>query len=268
MPDAAAVRDIEGRPVSGFCESAVPIFTREGKTLWRPREEARGPFDGLQGGCIAGLLCAAAEEQVGAGFHPRSIATFFLRPVPLAQLEVAVHQVQKTRRSAVLEASLSIGEKLCARAIITFTSDVVVAAVPEVAMEPNDPAGMAAQRLASPHGLPWLMDVMETRMAQNDRVWFRLAAPITGNESRFAKALPALDFMSGISRPDTWSKPIVKAFPNTDLTVHIDRMPVSDWIGLAASGSWRRTGNGRAAGRVFDVEGEIGSANYTVVLVP
>jgi len=43
-----------------------PLFERIGDTSWRPRDIARGPFDGVQGGAAAALMCAAAEAVVGA----------------------------------------------------------------------------------------------------------------------------------------------------------------------------------------------------------
>jgi Thioesterase-like superfamily len=254
--------------VSNYIESSTPLFTRNGSLSWQARPETRGPFDGLQGGAIAGLLCAVAEEHVGSAFVPRSIATFFLRPTPLDPFDIELRDVQTGRRSAVIEAMLTSGRKLCARALITFTTDVAITAISEIAPQPCDPTMMAVRRLPSPHGQPWLMDVIESRIADNGRIWFRMASPLTGTESRFARSLGPIDWINGIGRPDSWAKPVVKAFPNTDLMVHMDRQPVDDWIGVDTRGSWRQTGNGRVSAQIFDVVGEMGSAAANVVLIP
>ncbi len=62
----------------------MAVFTREdgGGGLWTPSPYAVGPFSGLQGGAIAGLLAAeieqtAVEREFGEAV---SVSAWFLRP--------------------------------------------------------------------------------------------------------------------------------------------------------------------------------------------
>ncbi len=64
---------------------------------WQPSPLAAGPFNGLQGGAIAGLLTAelealAADKGWGSAI---SVTTWFLRPTPVATL--------RTRATSVIE---------------------------------------------------------------------------------------------------------------------------------------------------------------------
>ena len=69
-------------------EIVEPTY-REDAGRWHPTAQAAGPFGGLHGGGISGILIAemerkARQEGFGVGL---SAGVMFLRPAPMAPLE-------------------------------------------------------------------------------------------------------------------------------------------------------------------------------------
>jgi hypothetical protein len=88
---------------------ADSVFVPEGDGRFTPTEHARGPWDprALHGGATAALIAAAFERM-----HPDSELQFarlsfsFLRPIPLAPLQLSTRVVRPGRRVLELEAEL------------------------------------------------------------------------------------------------------------------------------------------------------------------
>ncbi len=57
-------------------------------------------------------------------------------------------------------------------------------------------------------------------------------------------------------------------FPNTDLTVHLYRTPVGDWVGFDTSVSFGPTGVGLTSSILHDVEGPVGRAEQILTVRP
>jgi len=245
-----------------------PIFERTGETTWRPRPEARGPFEGVQGGALAGLMCAAAESHMEAEFRPVASTTVFLRPGPMTELVIAIDVLRQGRRNASVEVILSARGEPLARSLLTFVAPRSIEAVPDVRHARLYPDELPLKVRPSPHGEPWLMQTMERREASDGVTWFRSLRRLTGEESSFAAALATADWSVGLGRPDSWETPMVRAFPNVDLTVHMARTPAGPWVGVCADADWRRAGHGVASARLYDQAGSIGRAQASVVLVP
>src|SRR5687768_4563364 len=92
--------------------------------LWRPDSLARGPFAGLQGGAVAGLLTGGIEAlAAGLGWGQAvSVSAWFLRPTPLAPLRTQVTPLRVGGRLSVIDNTLwADGEaEPCATARVTL----------------------------------------------------------------------------------------------------------------------------------------------------
>lgn len=244
------------------------LFYRVNHNQWQPQEVARGPFDGLQGGALAALMCAAVEEQIAGDAEVVIVNAHYLRPTPLAAVEVAVKPIQVGGRVALYHVELAAEGKLRAQSVITVMRPQAIPGLAEPRQVSNRPWQGVSRPGPDVHGKPWLMDMMEARMDDKGVPWFRFDLPVTGSESRFARALCAADWIAGLTRADTWQDPIVAAAPNIDLTARKLRTPREDWTGVRATGTWTPTGRGIAQGEMLDVDGVFGTVSCTVALVP
>ena len=55
-------------------------------------------------------------------------------------------------------------------------------------------------------------------------------------------------------------------FINADISVHLARPPVGEWIRLSSSSTWEATGIGAVSSELSDVTGPFGRANQALVL--
>jgi len=86
---------------------------------FQPTEHARGPWDpgALHGGAPAALIAAELERiEPGAELPIARLYFEFLRPVPLAPLQLSTRVTRPGRRVQALEAELSAGEEIVCRA--------------------------------------------------------------------------------------------------------------------------------------------------------
>lgn len=249
----------------------MAIFEPSAPGHWTPTAMAAGPFAGLQGGAVAGLLTAEIE----AGALARnwgtavSVSAWFLRPVPMAGLRTAISPVREGGRVAVVDNTLWIeGESdACATVRVTLIRERALDVPGYTAPTPTpvDPVRLLAPaRRAAPHGRPWFMDAMEVRSG-TDMIWFRVHEPIIADAGALSRALGPADWAHGIFRPVA----NVVADPNPNLTVHLHRAPRGDWIGVQARTHWQPgQGLGMGAGTLLDVEGAIGAVSMAVALMP
>jgi acyl-coenzyme A thioesterase PaaI-like protein len=99
----------------------LPTYHEE-NGFWHPSPQAAGPFGGLHGGGISGILIAGLERQARAEGYgvPLSAGVMFLRPAPMAPLEARIETIRAGGRVAVLENSAWVAGKLIARATVSF----------------------------------------------------------------------------------------------------------------------------------------------------
>src|SRR5215470_14509820 len=102
----------------------MSIFNRLAPGYWRPSPLAAGPFSGLQGGAIAGLLTAELESIAAEnGWGPAiSVTAWFLRPTPVATLRTTTTVVVAGGRVCVADNTLHVegAATPCATARVTF----------------------------------------------------------------------------------------------------------------------------------------------------
>jgi acyl-CoA thioesterase len=77
------------------------------------------------------------------------------------------------------------------------------------------------------------------------------------------RTVAAADFGNGLS----WILPAERyLFTNADLTLHLHRQPVGEWIGLQSETQADASGGGTTRSNLFDEQGSIGVALQTLVM--
>lgn len=249
----------------------MAIFEPRAAGQWTPGALAAGPFAGLQGGAVAGLLTAEIETVAAARNWGTavSVSGWFLRPVPMANLRTEMSPLREGGRVAFIDNTLWVeGEHdACATVRVTLIRSraIDVPGYVEPAAVSTDPADLPRPpRRAAPHGKPWFMDAMEVRTS-GDTSWFRVHEPIIDGAGALSRALGPADWAHGIFRPVA----NVVADPNPNLTVHLHRDPRGDWIGVRSRTHWQpRQGIGMGSGVLVDSDGDIGSVSMAVALTP
>jgi acyl-CoA thioesterase len=254
----------------------VSVFTREGD-LFVPAGHARGPWDpnAMHGGA-PGALLARAVEGVGDGMRVARLTIEFLGQVPLVPLSVEASITRPGKRMQVAEASLSAGDKVVCRARASLIRAAEVDGLPADDAPPLTrlPGDLEPEVIEDLSGDGFGTTTMELRFADGSfnklgpaTGWFRLKRPVVEGEepSPLQRTVVAADFGNGISRLLDWSRWL---FVNTDLTVHLHREPVGEWVALQARTTLDRNGSGLATSTLYDERGPIGLAAQSLFVAP
>jgi Thioesterase-like superfamily len=255
----------------------------------RPTEQARGPWDprALHGGAPAALITAAFERmQPGAELRIARLGFEFLRPIPLAPLTLSTRIVRPGRRVQELAAELvtADGGDGPSGELVCRASALRVQAIPDEVPEPEE--AMGEQALPAPEaGKPMRFSLngssesgfaataMEMRWLDDpwalgpSRVWMRLRHPLLPDEplTSLARLAGTADFGNGVGAALPFERFL---FINADLTIHLQRQPQGEWIGLQARTLLPSGGSGLAESVLHDVHGPVGRAFQTLVVQP
>ena len=250
----------------------MAVFERDPQSgLYVPSALAAGPFVGLQGGAVAGLLTAeiealASERGWGTGL---SAAAWFFRPAPKARLRTGLSVVRAGGRISVIDNTLwADGDPdPCATVRVTMARERAIDVIVPASGDDRgvvDPTLLPRRKTAAPHGGSWFMDAMEVRPGDGV-VWFRMTTAVVDGAGPLATVLGPADWAHGIARPVS----NVVADPNPNLTVHLTRPPRGGWIGVRPVTRWEPArGLGMGSGTLLDIEGEIGCVSMAVALTP
>lgn len=249
-----------------------PVFTRDG-AFWLPHVEATGPFRGLHGGAVSGLVVAAMEERAREEDWGQAMtaSVLILRPAPLERLETRIEVLRSGGRVAMLESSLWAGERLIAKATGAFVKPISLPEVSRVsaAPAPVDPSALPVWGARGPQNRTTFFDALDIRDDGNGMKWGRMKRPMVAFEAPMANLFAFADngtpyWLSGTEfwPPTRWG------FPNIDIAVHISRAPVGPWVGVEPGSDWRDNGLGLTDSKLYDEAGPLGRACQTVVLTP
>ncbi|MFS8098805.1 thioesterase family protein [Lentzea alba] len=186
-------------------------------------------------------------------------------PVPVADLTVSTSVERPGRSVELLSASLSHEGRvaLTARAwhIVGSDTTAVAGGVGAAMAPPSSAVPMAIPDFWSGGYLAaveWLSVSGGIFTPGDAQVWARpRVAVVEGSEpTPLERVFSVVDSASGVSsRVD-----IRKWYAiNTDLTVHLHRQPVGEWVGMDARTTIGPDGVGLATSTVHDVEGPVGS---------
>jgi acyl-Coa thioesterase superfamily protein/acyl-CoA thioesterase superfamily protein len=277
------------------------IFLAAGEQF-QPTEHARGPWDprALHGGAPAALITSVFERmEPGSQLRIARLGFEFLRPIPLAPLTLTTRIVRPGRRVQELAAELSAappdgggdpgsgGAQVVCRASALRVQEVSSEAA---AASASAAAGGAARMQCE--SMPGPETASPVRFSLNDsdepgfagtsmemrwlddsyalgpgRVWMRLRHPLlAGWElTPMARLAATADFGNGVGAALPFERFL---FINADLTIHLQRQPHGEWIGLDAHTLLCDGGTGLAESVIHDERGPVGRAFQTLVVEP
>lgn len=235
----------------------------------------RGPWDPSfqHAGPPAALIGREVERAAGGDTKRVGRITFeILRPVPVARLTLSAEVVRPGGNVDLVEARLADddGPVMLGRAWRVRSGAVDVPEDREPA-PPGPDEGRSVPFFAVPHldgpGYHTAMEVSFISGAFRESgpatVWMRMREPLLPDEepSPLVRVLVAADSGNGVSsRLD----PTQVLFINTDLTVHLLRMPVGEWVCLDARTTLGGSTLGLAQSALYDEQGALGHALQTL----
>ena len=257
--------------------SAMPaVYQVEGRYV-RSGAGAAGPWDPkMQHGAGPAALVAWVAERLDTE-EPMRIARLtldLLRPVPVAPLEIRSEIIRQGRKIQVAS--------IC---LLAQGVEVVRASVMKVRVsDPGTPSELAAVALNYPapeasHELKGEQRVkaaflagISARLASGAMrrpgpaaIWFRANQAIVEGErtSPVMRAAIAADFCNGVSSMLDMKK---WSFINADMTLHMARPPIGEWILVDAETWLGPDGGGTAMGRLADSTGYFGRAAQSLII--
>jgi hypothetical protein len=257
------------------------LFTVDGDGFI-PTEHARGPWspDLLHGGPVSALLAHHLEASDVADqlWFPARFTVDFMRPLAMAPMRVTAEVVRAGRRAQLLDARLHVGDKLVARASLQQIRCVDVpvgdaefakawtASPPEPpeSISPSDGMGEPGTAFHSSSVQHRSRDGLLTEVGPS-RDWIHVDVPLLPDVglSPFERVVAAADFGNGVSASLPFDR---YTFVNADLTVHLFRLPVDEWVLLDAVTRAGDDGIGMAESQLSDRLGVIGRSCQSLVI--
>ena len=272
------------QPADGAAESA---------RRWIPTEYARGPWDPshCHGGPTSALLARAAERTREADdpvdWQIARITIELVRGVPVGRPLDLVTEIERPGRKVSLVAArlLDDGTEVARmRSLRIRRQDMDLPEHPRADDELRGEPG-AGRAVTS----EWEFDGGENLVAFHTHgcehrfveggwdefgpsaLWIRLAVAVVPGETPTGvqRAAAAADFGNGVSgavSADDFT------YINPDLTMHLARPPVGEWIGMVTHsvyGSAREsTGAGYAESALYDGDGRLGRSVQSLIVQP
>ncbi len=222
---------------------------------------------------MGGLITAEIERAAGPdGKVLGRLGMDILGVVMVGEFEVTVETVRPGRTISLIEARVAQAGRTA-----------VIARAWRLAPHDSAPvAGGGVDPIPVPDELPlWDMstvwpggyigsiEVRRVADAEPGRAVAWVRSPIdliTGEPvSGLARWMALIDTANGLSvreSPEKW------LFPNVDLTVHLHRLPVGDWVGFDTRVTFGATGLGLTSTVLHDVEGPVGRAEQVLTVRP
>jgi acyl-CoA thioesterase len=259
---------------------ADALFSPLGDERFEAQPFARGPWspDALHGGPVAALLGGAAEILLEDLFPARTTVEL-LRPVPLAPLQRSAEVLRPGKKVRLVRTQLATEDGTLVAAATSLGIRRGEVAVPaEAGPPPTPPAGpetlssLAMEESRAIDGTAFHNAGVEHRFARGAFLepgpavdWIRLTVPVVDGEapSALQRVLAAADFGNGISRLVDFTQLV---FINPDLTVHLHRLPVGEWVCLDAVSRLEGHGVGLTQSALWDADGPLGAALQSLLV--
>ena len=254
----------------------MAFYTARG-TRFEPSELTRGPWDpeAQHAGPPAALLVRALEAAGNPRGKQIGRVTFeILRPVPLVELRVEADVVRPGRSVELLEATLTDGDGVLMRASAwrLRTEAVGLDPAPEVEAPGHGPSDGEHRDFFPTGAEVGYHTAMEYRFVSGSFlepgpavVWMRMRHALVEGEdpSPLQRVAVAADSGNGVSAALDYRRFL---FINTDLTIHLHRMPEGEWVCLDAVTRPEAEGVGMADTLLWDERGRIGRAAQTLLV--
>lgn len=234
----------------------------------------RGPWDPAHqhAGPPIAMVCRAIERVAqGHGLtHIGRLTANLLRPLPIGELTIEVTTDYAGRNAAHFSAALRGQGKELARFTalaqregeLSLPEDLDGHPLPQAPLPPGQSAPV---RMPFGDQVTGYADLVENRVASGEffrkrcAAWFRLQRPLVEGEvpSGYQRVAVAADSGNGISAVLGFDR---YSFVNADLSIHLLRRPVGEWVCVDARTLLAPNGCGLAESQLFDEQGLIGRA--------
>jgi hypothetical protein len=273
------------------------LFVRDGDHVV-PTELSRSPWSphSLHGGPVAALLAHALESlPTTQPMFPSRFTLELLRPVGLAPMRIDTRVVRPGRKVQVLEAVLSTvpssrpdGDMSTPTAVARATLQQVASAAVELPDGIATVNGPETQRPPAPEDLPardasigdegvrFHNTAVEHRSDEDffrdpgpTQDWIKVLHDLFPGQplTPLQRVVAAADFGNGVSSVLPFGEYL---FVNPDLTVHLNRLPVDEWVCLDAVTRIDPTPGagsvGLAESALFDRDGRIGRSLQSLLV--
>lgn len=254
------------------------LFVPRGDT-WLPTGYSVGPWspDALHGGPVAALVTRAIQaEPAPAPTRLARLTVELQRPVPRAPLTVRTEVVRPGAKVSTVQATVLDQE---GRQLVLARAQRIRTAEVEFPDGAEDTPPPLPEQASDTSGWPGVAPLAFHSHATEHRFvrgrfgevgacfdWVRLVVPVVPGEqpSGWQRAAAVADFSNGISAVVPFDGSAV--FINPDLTVHLWREPVVEWIGTDAVTRTSGTGIGMAETALWDLDGRIGRGVQSLLL--
>lgn len=239
-----------------------------------------GPFTGgpwdprmQHGGPVSALVARALTDRDPIPGQQLARVTFeLLRPIPIGTLRITTRVTRPGKKVSLVDAVLTEDdgtELMLARAWRLQPTPVELASTLGAATMPAPGTVPEADR-GFDDSIPGFMRGVDVRFTEGHfgeqgpgAAWFRLRVPlVAGTPWRPIDPLfTAADCGNGISGVLDFRRYV---YINPDLTVHLERLPDGEWVGLAAQTTVSSGGISVATGSLQDARGELGRSIQTL----
>ncbi len=252
------------------------FYIREDENLFAATPWTIGPWDdrAQHAGPPAALLGRAIEQVDDAAMQVARIVLDVLKPVPVGRLQVSANIVRDGRKVQLVEASLATeeGEVMRASAWRIRSAHLELASRREPTAAPPLPTAASGEGVVPKVRDADYMSAIEWRFSNGGffelgpaAAWMRMRHPLVDGEdiAPLSRVLVIADSANGISATLDFTRWI---YVNTDLTVHLQRMPRGEWVCLKAETFAESTGVGATASTLYDEEGPIGTGAQSLFI--
>jgi hypothetical protein len=238
---------------------------------WNPEHQHGGP--------VCGLLARAVESvPTLVPMRCARLTVDLMRPVPVDRLVTHTQVVREGKRVQIIEATLAHEDVAVARAsalrIRAGDSTEALDHPRRPDESPPPPPTAAEESVLARAGLPvpGFLHALEMQRVSGGLnlgapacSWFRLTVPVVAGEatSPFVRLAALADFTSGTGSflpIDRWSS------INADVSIHVLREPVSDWIAVDAVAHVASDGIGHSRATLYDTTGMVGTGTTAQVV--
>lgn len=267
---------------------AAALFEPAGPDRWTPTELARGPWDprACHGGPVSALLARAVERaspESPVDWQVARLSIELTRPVPVGVPLTLTTEIERDgRKVSLVAARLVDGDTEVARArslrVRVRDLELPTDVVQPLADPPGGPNDGVAQRVtwAVDDHVAFHKNACEHRFVEGAwdspgpvGVWIRLLVAVVPDEepTGVQRAAAAADFGNGVSGGLPFER---YTYINPDLTVHLLRSPVGEWIGMRSESVYgtatSSSGAGFAESALFDTDGRLGRSVQSLII--
>lgn len=252
------------------------FFVPLGEGRWRATVHTTGPWDErYQHGGPPSALLGRALESVAArdDVMVARMTVEILGPIPVGELDLQARVVRPGRSVELVEGVLSADGRDVAVARAWRVLRTASAAVPSPE-QPPPPLPAEADEMGRGGWIDGYLSAVEWRFARGHftrpgpaTAWTRLRVSVVPDEppSPLQRVLAVADSGNGISSELDVAR---WYFINPELTVHLHREAVGEWVCLDAATTISSGGVGLATSVLSDLDGPVAVGAQTLLIAP